>query len=201
MQIMNNRPTKERILDAAEELMLDKGFHSVGLKQILDTVNVPKGSFYHYFESKEQFGVEMLKHYMEDSTGRKREMLSQQAEIADPIQRLFTYLDGWVINTAKIAGKFPCLVLKLASEVTDLSEPMRQELEKGFDDWINLFQVVLDEAVEKDLLSNEIGTQETAQLMQDLLNGATQRSVINHDEEPIRRAVEFIKAHIRAMMI
>ena len=44
--------TKERILDAAEDLMLEKSFHSVGLNEILTTVNVPKGSFYHHFASR-----------------------------------------------------------------------------------------------------------------------------------------------------
>ena len=39
--------------------MLERSFHSVGLNQILASVKVPKGSFYHYFESKEQFGVEI----------------------------------------------------------------------------------------------------------------------------------------------
>ena len=65
---MSDRTTKERILDAAEELMLEKSFHSVGLTEILEAVKVPKGSFYHHFKSKEQFGVEMLKHYVADAT-------------------------------------------------------------------------------------------------------------------------------------
>ena len=64
---MSDRPTKERILDAAEQIMLEKSFHSVGLNEILKAVGVPKGSFYHHFESKEQFGVEMLKHYVADA--------------------------------------------------------------------------------------------------------------------------------------
>lgn len=52
--------------------MLERSFHSVGLIQILKAVTVPKGSFYHYFESNEHFGVEMLKHYVAEATADKR---------------------------------------------------------------------------------------------------------------------------------
>ncbi|MCW0220810.1 MAG: TetR/AcrR family transcriptional regulator, partial [Prosthecobacter sp.] len=72
---MSDRTTKERILDAAEGLMLEKSFHSVGLNEILAAVKVPKGSFYHHFESKEQFGVEMLKHYVTNSVAYKTRLL------------------------------------------------------------------------------------------------------------------------------
>jgi AcrR family transcriptional regulator len=65
--------TKERILDAAEDLMLAKSFHSVGLNEILSAVKVPKGLFYHYFTSKEQFGVELIR------TTFRRRLLSSGA--------------------------------------------------------------------------------------------------------------------------
>src|SRR5205085_6160248 len=85
--------TKERILDAAEEIMLQKSFHSVGLNEILAAVKVPKGSFYHYFDSKEQFGVELLKHYVSEATAQKRRYLLTSDLEPDPYQRLLAYLD------------------------------------------------------------------------------------------------------------
>ena len=64
--------TKQRILEAAEDIMLTKSFHSVGLAEILAAVKVPKGSFYHHFSSKEQFGVELISHYVQEHTARLR---------------------------------------------------------------------------------------------------------------------------------
>lgn len=66
--------TKERILEAAEVIMLTKSFHSVGLAEILAAVQVPKGSFYHHFSSKEQFGVELISHYVAAHTGALQRM-------------------------------------------------------------------------------------------------------------------------------
>lgn len=198
---MTKQTTKDRILDAAEEIMLEKSFHSVGLKQILDAVKVPKGSFYHYFESKEQFGAEMLKHYMDEAGDNKRRMLIFNDAEPDPLKRLFNYLDGSIDFIQSVAGRFPCLALKLASEVSDLSEAMREELAHGFEDWITIYREVLDEAVAKKMLPASFDSAWEAQLIQDLWSGATQRAVINRSSEPVRYAVEHIKSRISSMMI
>ena len=198
---MTKQTTKDRILDAAEEIMLEKSFHSVGLKQILDAVKVPKGSFYHYFESKEQFGAEMLKHYMDEAGDNKRRMLIFNDAEPDPLKRLFNYLDGSIDFIQSVAGRFPCLALKLASEVSDLSEAMREELAHGFEDWITIYREVLDEAVAKKMLPASFDSAWEAQLIQDLWSGATQRAVINRSSEPVRYAVEHIKSRISSMLI
>jgi TetR/AcrR family transcriptional repressor of nem operon len=198
---MNNQTAKERILDAAEEIMLEKSFHSVGLKQILNVAKVPKGSFYHYFESKEQFGAEMLKHYMDEAGENKRRMLMYNDKESDPLKRLFIYLDGSIDFIQSDAGRFPCLALKLASEVSDLSEAMREELARGFEDWITIYREVLDEAVAQKLLPVALDSASEAQLIQDLWSGAIQRAVINRSSEPVCNAVEHIKSRISTMMI
>jgi AcrR family transcriptional regulator len=107
---MSNRPvtTKERILDAAEGLMLVKSFHSVGLNEILTAVQVPKGSFYHYFKSKEQFGVEMLKHYVADATAWKTRMLlspEPEPDDKDAEMRASGEAGGFVLPFGKHAGQ------------------------------------------------------------------------------------------------
>ena len=200
MKNETDKPTKERIMEAAEEIMLEKGFHSVGLNQILTAVKVPKGSFYHYFKSKDEFGVELLKHYLTHTTARKREMLLSRELEADPVRRLFNYLDGGLTYIQTIDGRFPCLVLKMASEVTDLSESMRKELAKGFEDWVEIFKDVLDEAIEKKLLHDNFDPRSEAEMFQDLWSGATQRAVINRNTEPVRQAVERIKSRVKTLM-
>ena len=196
-----NKATKERIMDAAEEIMLEKGFHSVGLNQILTAVKVPKGSFYHYFKSKDDFGGELLKHYLARTTAQKREMLLSAELEEDPVTRLFDYLEGGLAYIQKIDGKFPCLVLKMASEVTELSESMRKELAKGFEDWVKIFQTVFNEAIEKKLLRGNLDTRSEAELVQDLWAGATQRAVINRNPEPVRHAVDRIKSRVNSLRI
>src|SRR5262245_4198451 len=108
--------TKERILDAAEEIMLQKSFHSVGLNEILSAVKVPKGSFYHYFQSKEQFGVELLRHYVAEATTWKRNLLLSTDQEPNPFERLMAYLDMNIGHMFENNCQCPCLVAKLAAE-------------------------------------------------------------------------------------
>ena len=64
---MNTRHdnTRQHILETGQRIIVGKGFASVGLNEILTTAGVPKGSFYHYFESKEQYGQALLENHFE----------------------------------------------------------------------------------------------------------------------------------------
>lgn len=176
--------------------MLERSFHSVGLNQILAAVKVPKGSFYHYFESKEQFGVEMLRHYASGSSACKRQMLLDCEVEPDPIQRLLTFFNFVVGKSQESGGKCPCLIQKLAAEVADFSEPMRDELAKSFSDSVAILRELLDEAIEKKRLPGDFDTASEAAFIQDLWSGAQQRASIYRSTEPLRQAIELIKKRL-----
>ena len=187
--------TKERILDAAEGLMLKKSFHSVGLNEILTAVQVPKGSFYHYFKSKEQFGVELLKHYVDGATDYKRKMLLSPLPEPDPLQRLLTYQEGIIAKSHESEGRCPCLVIKLSAEVGDFSEPMREVLAEGSRQWISLLQQLIRAGIGYGSISPGIDPSAGATLIQDLWTGAMQRAATTRESAPLRDAQTFIRAY------
>ena len=55
--------TRELLLRAGLEVLTEKGFSATGIDEILGRVGVPKGSFYHYFASKEAFGLSLIERY------------------------------------------------------------------------------------------------------------------------------------------
>ena len=59
------RDVRQEILDTAQIIISGKGYAAVGLNEILAAAGVPKGSFYHYFESKDAFGEALLESYFE----------------------------------------------------------------------------------------------------------------------------------------
>ncbi|MFP3624813.1 TetR/AcrR family transcriptional regulator, partial [Burkholderia sp. SIMBA_051] len=70
---MNAAPAvevRQHILDTAMPILLGKGFSAVGLNEILAAAGVPKGSFYHYFGSKEAFGEALLTFYFTEYAER-----------------------------------------------------------------------------------------------------------------------------------
>ncbi len=117
------------ILATGERIMSRKGFSGVGLTEILKDAGVPKGSFYHYFASKDAFGEAMLSAYFQ---GYHADM---DALFAKPgltmAERLMLYFAEWRENQGAYDCQGRCLAVKLGAEVADLSEPMRLALKAG----------------------------------------------------------------------
>ncbi|MEC5127455.1 TetR/AcrR family transcriptional regulator [Verrucomicrobiales bacterium BCK34] len=193
---MSEGNTKERILDAAEEIILEESFHSVGINQILSAVGVPKGSFYHYFASKEEFGAEMIRHHVSRENGRRSRILLNSDIENNPIQRLLTFFETTIGRIHESGGKCPCLMQKLAAEVSNFSDTMREELGKGFAGVIRIFKELLDEAVAKNLLPADLDTEAEATFIMDLWAGAQQRTIITRTTDPTRRAVEIFRKRL-----
>jgi len=139
--------TRQHILDTGYQLVLHKGFAAVGLLEILKSCNVPKGSFYHYFPSKEAFGCALLQQYV-DGYGRKLDGLL--AAEGNGHERLMRYWDAWIStpDDAACGWAEECLVVKLAAEVADLSEDMRRVLDAGVQRLLARIAALIDAARE-----------------------------------------------------
>ncbi|MBC6627236.1 MULTISPECIES: TetR/AcrR family transcriptional regulator [unclassified Pseudomonas] len=124
----SNLDMRQHIIDVAKTLMTHKGYTAVGLMEVLTTAGVPKGSFYHYFRSKEEFGQALLEEYFQEYIGRVDIVMAAQGTGAE---RLIGYLDYWAKTQAFDHPEEKCLVVKLGAEVCDLSDDMRSVLEEG----------------------------------------------------------------------
>ena len=124
----SNLDMRQHIIDVAKTLMTHKGYTAVGLMEVLTTAGVPKGSFYHYFRSKEEFGQALLEEYFQEYIGRVDIVMAAQGTGAE---RLIGYLSYWAKTQAFDHPEEKCLVVKLGAEVCDLSDDMRSVLEEG----------------------------------------------------------------------
>ena len=121
--------TRQHLLDTGHRMMAEKGFTSVGLSEILQTAGVPKGSFYHYFKSKELYGQALLEDYFVDYLADMERRLTLPGLSAH--ERLMDYWQGWQDRCTLEDHGDECLVVKLSAEVADLSETMRLTLRDG----------------------------------------------------------------------
>ncbi|NWA24486.1 TetR/AcrR family transcriptional regulator [Pseudomonas gingeri] len=122
--------TRQHLLDTGHRMMAVKGFTGVGLNEILQTAGVPKGSFYHYFKSKEQYGQSLLEDYFR---GYLVDMEQRFTAPGNARERLMGYWQKWLDSYCEPSNEHKCLVVKLSAEVADLSEPMRITLRDGSD--------------------------------------------------------------------
>lgn len=118
---------RQHILDVAHPLFLQKGFTAVGLAEVLSAARVPKGSFYHYFGSKEAFGEAVLDGYFDGYLAHVDALLAEPGPAAE---RLVAFFQDW-LDSQTGEAESRCLAVKLGAEVCDLSETMRQALERG----------------------------------------------------------------------
>ncbi len=121
--------TRQHILACGQQLVAGKGFVGVGLSEILASANVPKGSFYHYFASKELFGIALLETYFETYLANV-DVLFGRTDL-NAAQRLMTYFQRWIETQTGEDSERKCLIVKLGAEISDLSEAMRSTMLEG----------------------------------------------------------------------
>ena len=136
------KDTRSVILATGRAIMSRKGFSAVGLAEILTGAGVPKGSFYHYFGSKDAFGEAMLTDYFEDYLGEIGAILAKPGLTGG--ERLMVYFANWREAQGAFDCEGRCLAVKLGAEVSDLSEPMRLALKTGTTGIIKRLTVMIE---------------------------------------------------------
>jgi TetR/AcrR family transcriptional regulator, transcriptional repressor for nem operon len=185
---------KHHILDCGERLISTKGFVGVGLSEILSTANVPKGSFYHYFSSKERFGEELLSRYMDGYLARLDSLLSEDGTPAR--DRLMRYWALWNVQQCDIAAdgcavetSTKCLIVKLSAEVADISEAMRLTLRDGTDRVVQRLAKCLDEARADGSVASTLVATDTALTLYEMWLGASLLAKLRRDSSPFDHAL------------
>lgn len=120
---------RDRILATGQRIMGAKGFSAVGLNEVLTAAGVPKGSFYHYFGSKEAFGQALLEDYFAAYLADMERIFRHSGQ--SKAQQLEAYFHAWKDNQSFEDCQGKCLAVKLGAEVADLSASMRASLQRG----------------------------------------------------------------------
>lgn len=186
---MNNqaKSTRQVILDTAQVIVGRKGFSAVGLNEILQAAEVPKGSFYHYFNSKDAFGVVLLDSYFDHYVNGMQQLFNQP-ELSG-FAKLMRYWQSWVDNQTGCTDTGKCLAVKLGAEVSDLSEPMRLALQRGTARTIELLAQALQHGIEDGSLQAQPHPESLARRLYALWLGTSVMSKITRTSAPFDEAL------------
>lgn len=152
--------TRESLLRAGVEVLTEKGFSSTGIDEILRRVGVPKGSFYHFFGSKEAFGAQLVERYASYFAGKLDRFLLDPT--LPPLQRLRAFMNDARYGMARHEYKRGCLVGNLGQEMGTLPESFREQLKSVFHDWQSRVASCLEEAKIAGEISAESDCQQLA---------------------------------------
>lgn len=186
-----NQDLPKHILSVAQKIIGAKGYSAVGLTEILTTANVPKGSFYHYFKSKDAFGEAMLNQYFEDYLGELDDILNSPDK--SMAECLISYWEHWKETQESFNCQGKCLAVKLAAEVVDLSEAMRLALQAGTAGIIDRLQNAIAMGIADGSLKIEDDANKLAHTLYQLWLGASLMAKITRTKEPLDNAMSATK--------
>ncbi|MGZ0080518.1 TetR family transcriptional regulator C-terminal domain-containing protein [Methylomonas sp. YC3] len=183
MEVKSIQLKKAKVLDYGVQLLMEKGYHASGIKEILAAVKIPKGSFYHYFDSKEQFAVEVILHYIEPFITRLAAELNDSQK--DGLQALKNYYASLIRDVENNDFKGGCLLGNLMGEIGDTSDIGR----KALLDATSRYSHMQQEALLRAQSQGSVRTDRSAQSMADLLfnswQGALLRMKVEQSIEPL----------------
>ncbi|RMQ78790.1 Transcriptional regulator, TetR family [Pseudomonas viridiflava] len=185
---------RQHIINVARSLMTNKGYTAVGLAEVLSTAGVPKGSFYYYFKSKEEFGQALLEEYFSEYLGRIDALMARPGSGAE---RLLAYFNYWAETQGTELPEGKCLVVKLGAEVCDLSEDMRGVLEVGTARIIKRITACVDMGAADGSIHPEGDHEGFAQSLYQLWLGASLLVKVNKSTESFDKALTMTKRLLR----
>lgn len=182
--------TRERLLEAGAQAIAAKSFNACGLAEILSAAGVPKGSFYHYFDSKEDFGVALIEKESAEYFEQLRGMLGDRKH--PPLARLRAVFEHGRDECLSHGPERQCLIPKLALETSQLSETVHAAVKCAYDQWTALLAGVIREAQAAGEIARRHDPERLAKALVMLWEGATLRMQIDRSLQPVEDCLTFI---------
>lgn len=187
--------TKQRLLEAGLRLMLERGYHAIGVQDILAETGVPKGSFYHHFESKEDFALQVIDLYQSDVHAMLDRYLADRRQ--PPLARVRSFFAA-VRRAYEEQGYLGCLLGTLGQELSGASPVFRRKIDGCLTVIGNGIARCLEEARGRGEVPATCNPQLAAVLIVNAWEGAALRSRLVRGRQPLDSVLDFCFAAIQA---
>lgn len=181
-------PTKQRLLDVGLAMLLEHGYHGLGIQPLLDAARAPKGSFYHHFKDKEDFALQVIDQYMRNVHAGLDECLGDKDR--PPLLRVRRFFEVTQQSYRK-EGYMGCLLGGLGQELSGENEVFRHRIETCFTEIAKRMAECLEEARREGDIPAESDTRRMASLLVDCWEGAALRSRLRGSAAPLTAMLDF----------
>lgn len=185
---MEKKDTRSEIVRIGTSLIYRQGYNATGIDAILKEAGVPKGSFYHYFKSKEEFGLAVIDHFADGFVQRLDTFLKDE-EVA-PLNRLRNFLESGLARVSQNACTRGCLIGNLGQEMADQNERFRERLNRIFDLWRHHVAECLREAQRVGELAADLDADMAAGVLLSGWEGAILQAKVTKSPQPMRDFLE-----------
>lgn len=185
---MNNRARidkREMVLAKGAQVMTRRGYHGTGVLEIVQAAGIPKGSFYHYFASKEDFALQALEHLYTPRLERYQAALSRSA--LSPRERILGYYAELVAHFARQENpEYHCFIGSLSFEMAELSQPIGRQVESILQRSVALLAGCLEQARAQAEIPTDTDCQALAEFIGNAWEGALLRMKVGRSVGPLK---------------
>ncbi len=179
----HSEETKRRIIWAGVEIITEKGATATGIDQILKKIDIPKGSFYHYFKSKDDYLIEVIQQYNSYFIHKLCKYFNDQT--VSPVTRIVNFTEDAKNGIKKFQFKRGCLVGNMGQESSLLNEALIIKIEESFRNWEDLLEKCLLDAKKEKQIKPDIDCATTAKYFWIGWEGAVLRARLHKSLEPV----------------
>ena len=182
---MSKRDTKSILLNEGTRLFLERGYTATGIHDILAASSVPKGSFYHHFKNKQDFGVQVIDRYGDNTLAQLDQLLDEPT--LSPVERVRRFFTGAFDEFNRQGCRHGCLMGNLGQELAELDERFRERVATHLDRWAERIAACLQEAIEAGELPPYSDPQLLSKLLIDGFQGAALRMKLERSPAALER--------------
>ncbi|MBW1832561.1 MAG: hypothetical protein DRH23_07440 [Deltaproteobacteria bacterium] len=169
---MANVDTRQRLIEAAAQLVHSRGYNAVGVKEVCEAADANKGSFYHFFDSKEALMGAVLAEHRERLRA-VREALPRNARGIEQLPMMYDAAASQIVAQYEESGHVQgCPVGSVGAEIATQSETIRQAVADAFDEMTSAVEELVERAVEEGDLARGTDAKALAQRLLAYLQGA-----------------------------
>lgn len=193
---MPPRDTRSRIVEAARELFLLKGYGSTSIADILSRSQVNSGSLYHYFPGKQDVLLAVLDGYRDNIQAMLLE--PAWAGVDDPIERIFSLLGLYRRLIVETECDYGCPIGSIALELHEPDPVVRQKLAENFTGWTKAVRGCLEQAADRFPPRTDLPA--LAEFVLTVMEGGVMQARTHRDVGYFDRAVAQLRLHFDRLL-
>jgi TetR/AcrR family transcriptional repressor of nem operon len=175
------RPSiKSQLIERTFMVFLAKGYEGASVNDLVAAANVPKGSFYNHFPSKEALAIEHVRRYVEALE------LDRLAESdASPFRALREHFERRIAARTVTGLENGCLLGNFSTGVPLACGELRAAVDEGFTRWRAAIAALLRRAQAQGELDSEVSVDELASYLIGALEGAIASARVSAQPEHV----------------
>lgn len=169
----DSHPTRTRIMDAAQNLVLKQGFSATTVDAVIESAGVSKGAFFHHFASKQALGQSMLERYAATDAQILDAFMSRaEAESDDPAEQVLAFVRYFEENAGEMFADPGCLFVSFVYEKLPHTRESDDVIRANIEMWRGRLGAKIAEALRSRSPDQQVDTEAVADLMFTVFEGA-----------------------------